>query len=475
MSENTEVEKMELAVNDAMAELRALNLRGNMMNTEGGLDQKRPKAWREYGWPNDVTFQDFRRAFRRTGIAHGAVKKLINKCWSRNPQITDGDVADKNKKETAWEKKLKPFLARDKVWRAFKEADMRRLVGGYSALLIQVRQSGTWSWKDPIKGKVELVKLIPVWRNAIKVLEREKDPTKENFNEPISYSYTPADQENKVAGEDTEIHADRVFILGDIDCDEVPFLEPAYNSLINLEKIEGGSGESFLKNAARQLSVSFDKEIDLSSIAAMHGVALPELKEKFNEAARKVNTGTDMLLINQGATVTPLVANVPDPTPPYMINVQTVAAAWEIPMKILIGMQTGERASTEDAKEFADRCQSRCVSELAHDLYAFFDQMIRVGLVAKVKEYTVVWDELTESTPTEKAATAKVMADINAANMATGEETFTKNEVREAAGYEPVDGGDELGEKEEEEELPPLPTDEEVEANPGPSNTPPEQ
>jgi hypothetical protein len=49
------------------------------------------------------------------------------------------------------------------------------------------------------------------------------------------------------------IHPDRVFILGDYSDDAIGFLEPAYNAFVSLEKVEGGSGESFLKNAARQL------------------------------------------------------------------------------------------------------------------------------------------------------------------------------------------------------------------------------
>ncbi|MCP6524873.1 DUF1073 domain-containing protein, partial [Klebsiella pneumoniae] len=55
------------------------------------------------------------------------------------------------------------------------------------------------------------------------------------------------------------IHPDRVFILGDYSDDAIGFLEPAYNAFVSLEKVEGGSGESFLKNAARQLNVNFEK------------------------------------------------------------------------------------------------------------------------------------------------------------------------------------------------------------------------
>jgi hypothetical protein len=60
---------------------------------------------------------------------------------------------------------------------------------------------------------------------------------------------------------------------------------------VSLEKVEGGSGESFLKNAARQLALSFDKEIDFGSLASMYGVSVDELQDKFNDAAREMNRG----------------------------------------------------------------------------------------------------------------------------------------------------------------------------------------
>lgn len=146
------------------------------------------------------------------------------------------------------------------------------------------------------------------------------------------------------------IHPDRVFILGDYSDDAIGFLEPAYNAFVSLEKVEGGSGESFLKNAARQLNVNFEKEIDFNNLASLYGVSIDELQDKFNEVAGEINRGNDVLMTTQGATVTPLVSAVADPSATYNVNLQTAAAGVDIPTRILVGNQQAERSSTEDQK-----------------------------------------------------------------------------------------------------------------------------
>src|SRR5690606_29874011 len=177
-------------------------------------------------------------------------------------------------------------------------ADKRRLVGRYSGLLLHVRDSK--GWDKPVSAGVKaLVKVTPAWAGSLKPVEFDTDPKSERYGEPTMWQYTEASGHG-VAGQDRKIHPDRLFILGDYTDDAIGFLEPAYNAFVSLEKVEGGSGESFLKNASRQLSVSFDKEVNLQDIASMYGVSIDQLQARFNDAAREVNAGNDMMLLLQG-------------------------------------------------------------------------------------------------------------------------------------------------------------------------------
>lgn len=435
---------LQLAVNHALADASLARARMLAANPTMGLDAKRSTAWCEYGFKEDLTFDDLYRLYRRGGIAHGAVRKIIGTCWLSNPEIIEGEKADETRKVTAWESKAKAVFTH-RFWRAFADADLRRLVGRYAGILLHIRDGKDWNL-PATKGR-GLEKVTVAWAGALVPSAWDTGLNSRTYGQPKMWQYVerlPNGSTRRV-----DVHPDRVFILGDYSSDAIGFLEAAYNAFVSLEKVEGGSGESFLKNAARQLNVNFEKEIDFNNLASLYGVSIDELQEKFNEVAGEVNRGNDVLMTTQGATVTPLVTSVADPGPTYNVNLQTAAAALDIPTKILVGMQTGERASTEDQRYFNARCQSRR-GDLSFDIEDLCDKLVALGILGAVPQKTVIWDDLNASTDAEKLASAKLMADINSASIATGEQPFTGEEIRVAAGYE---GSPEpLGENDEEEE-----------------------
>ena len=439
-------DKLTLAVNHALNDARMARARMGLMAPTMGLDNKRHSAWCEYGFPEQVTYENLYALYRRGGIAHGAVEKLVGKCWQTNPEIIEGDDADESKDETAWEKNTKKVFTK-RLWRAFAEADRRRQVGRYAGILLHINDSRTWD--QPVFRGKSLKKVTIAWAGSLTVSEWVTDQKSADYGQPKQWKYV----ESLPNGGTNQrfVHPDRVFILGDYSNDAIGFLEPGYNACVSLEKVEGGSGESFLKNAARQLNVNFEKEIDFNNLASLYGVSMDELQDKFNEVAGEMNRGNDVLMTTQGATVTPLVTAVADPSATYNVNLQTFAASVDIPVKVLVGMQTGERASTEDQKYFNARCQSRR-GDLSFEIEDFSDKLIDLKIIDAVSEKTVIWDDLNEQTGTEKLANAKTMAEINQTAQGSGENpAFSREEIRTAAGYE---NGDEfpLGEEDGDEQ-----------------------
>lgn len=445
---------LQLAVNHAMHDAALARARMNLLNPLGmGLDDKRAAAWCEYGFKQNLDFHDFYKLYRRNGLASGAVEKLAGTCWKTNPWVIEGDEEDESRKETGWETKAKRVLTA-RLWRRFREADARRLVGRYSGLVLRVKDSG--KWHEPVKGGSKaLVDVVPVWAATLRVSEWNTDLSSENYGKPKFWSYVEQST-NGQPGRNIKIHPDRVFILGDFSGDAIGFLEPVYNNFVSLEKVEGGSGESFLKNAARQLNVNFDKEINFDNLASLYGVKPEELREAMNEAAVEMNRANDVLLNTQGATVTPLVSTVPDPSPTYNINLQTISAGLDIPSRVLVGNQQGERASTEDLKFFYARCQSRRM-DLSFEIEDLVDHLVRIGVLDGTGEKTVMWDDLTEQTFAERLDNAVKMSTINQTALATGEEVFSNDEIRVAGGFdpkdnEPLDEGDDKDEDGDETE-----------------------
>ncbi|WP_436875811.1 anti-CBASS protein Acb1 family protein [Siccibacter turicensis] len=439
-------DKLTLAVNHALNDARMARARMGLMAPTMGLDNKRSSAWCEYGFPEQITNENLYALYRRGGIAHGAVEKLVGKCWQSNPEIIEGDDADESEDETPWEKKSKQVFT-NRLWRAFADADRRRLVCRYSGILLHVRDSNDWNL--PVTKGRGLEKITIAWAGSLTVGEWDTGLNSKTYGQPKMWQYTerlPNGSNRRV-----NIHPDRVFILGDYSDDAIGFLEPAYNAFVSLEKVEGGSGESFLKNAARQQNINFDKEVNFGELASMYGVSVDELQERYNDAARELNRGNDTLLITQGASVTSLVSPVSDPSPTYEVNLQTAAAGVDIPTRILVGNQQAERSSTEDQKYFNARCQSRRI-DLAFEIEDFCDKLMDLQIIDTLSQKAVIWDDLNEQTGTDKLANAKTMGEINQTMQGSGEEpAFSRAEIRTAAGFE-NDDEDPLGEEDGNEE-----------------------
>lgn len=427
----TDKTMLTLAVNTALSERRLSMLRTGLVGGSQGLDSKRTSAWCEYGFKEHLHFRDFYNLYRRGGIAYGAVNKVVSTCWRTPPWIIQGEEEDESRAETPWERSVKGLMRNRLFWKEFKEADRRRLVSRFSGLILHFKDNEEWN--QPVRRGKALEKMTPVWESALKVKDYDKET-----GDPVMWQYI-THGENGTTLSDVDVHPDRVFILGSWTDDAIGFLEPAYNNFVSLEKVEGGSGESFLKNASRQVNINFDPQVNLDAIARAHGVNLDQLQEIYDEVTREVNQGNDATIVTQGATVTPLVAQVPDPNPTYNVNLQSASAALNIPTKILVGMQTGERASTEDQIEFRGTCQSRRENDLGYDIMRLFDHLMRVGTLNTVTQYAVMWDDLTESTREAKLANAKVMMEINVLALSSGAPLFEDNEVRTMAGFDPLE------------------------------------
>ncbi|WP_200794577.1 anti-CBASS protein Acb1 family protein [Klebsiella oxytoca] len=439
-------DKLTLAVNHALNDARMARARMGLLAPTMGLDNKRNAAWCEYGFKEELTFDDLYKLYRRGGIAHGAVEKIVGKCWQTNPEIIEGDASDETRQETAWEKKTKQVFT-NRLWRSLFDADRRRLVGRYAGILLHIRDNKAWNL-EATKGR-GLEKVTVAWAGSLTVSEWDTGLNSKTYGQPKMWQYTerlPNGSTRRV-----DIHPDRVFILGDYTEDAIGFLEPAYNAFVSLEKVEGGSGESFLKNAARQLNVNFDKEIDFNNLASLYGVTVTELQDKFNEVAGEINRGNDVLMTTQGASVTPLVTSVADPSGTYDVNLQTAAAGVDIPTRILVGNQQAERSSTEDQKYMNSRCQTRR-GDLSFEIEDFCDKLIELQIVDSVSQKTVIWDDLNEQTGTERLTNAKTMGEINQTMQGSGENpAFSREEIRTAAGYD-NDEEEPLGEEDGSEE-----------------------
>lgn len=82
---------MQLAVNHAISDMQLRRQRLGLINGgAGGGDEKRPKAWMEYGFPANITLPMLYTMWQRNGVAFGAVAKIVGNCWKTPPTVIEG-------------------------------------------------------------------------------------------------------------------------------------------------------------------------------------------------------------------------------------------------------------------------------------------------------------------------------------------------------------------------------------------------
>ncbi|MCZ4058039.1 DUF1073 domain-containing protein [Pantoea sp. LMR881] len=441
---------------------------------------KRTKLWDEFGYPNDLEFDRYYRAYERNAVGYAAVHKLLDSCWVDNPVIIDGDEDREATETTEWEKRVTKLLKRH--WPKIKDADRRNLIGRYSAILIQFRDSRDWSQpvdRTVVSGLADkaIVKLIPAWESQVKPGNFDTDTLSETYGQPVSYNFN----EQPVGDDGTygpvrgvTVHPDRVIILCEGSEDEnmlagVPYLRAGYNKLLDLEKVSGGSAEGFLKNASRQLGIAFDKDTDMATLKAQAVAAgFKDLGDALNDKIARMNRGTDAALVMQAGSPSVLSVAAADPQPTWEVTANEFAASIQCPFTILFGQQTGRLASDEDKTDWAKRCNGRRWGFMTSVIKSLLERFWTLGVIDEPAsgEVSLAWADLLAPSEKEKIANMQALATVaKDTQSAFGTPAVTENEIRAAGELEPIPEA-------EPPEVPPGdPLSDDPEANPDSGNT----
>lgn len=426
------------------SDLEIIRARQGLMAT--GLDAKRPAAWSEYGYPTTVTFDHLRSAYERGGAGQGAVHRLLDKCWESVPRIKQ----PKADKETPWEAKIGAALKKINGWGKLRDFDRRNMVGRYAGLIYRVRDGKPV--REPMERATELVDIIPVYEDQLRVTAWDSDLNSENFGKPTMWQY----RMRRPDGTDTQgqpdrwedIHPSRVQILAEGSVgdffDGVPLLLAGYNALVDLEKISGGSAEGFLKNAARSIIFQYDPAASPQALTSQDGNTGKSVREIHEEQTQALNRSIDKAIVLQGAEAKTLPTSMIDPEPHFRVAANLFAASVQLPFTILFGQQTGRLASDQDKADYNHRGESRRVNTLTPMLTEFVQRMQAAGIF-EAGEFEIEWPPLDAPGDEQKFAQAKTMTEINKADFdAGGGGVFDGNEIRKKAGYEERDGLEEL-------------------------------
>lgn len=405
----------------------------------GALDAKRPAAWQQYGYPTDITFGHMLAAYERHPAAHGAVHRLLDKCWQELPRIK----SPASDQETPWEQRVNAVLKSVSAWAKLRDFDRRNMIGRYAALIYRVADGK--ALREPLDRAAWLVDLVPVYEDQITVTRWDADQESQTYGQPLMYQFkarrvTNGDQGQPV--EQVDVHPSRVQILaegsvGDM-FDGVPLLRAGFNALVDLEKISGGSAESYLKNSARTMVFTYDKDTAVQAIG--QDGETTSVRQAHEEQARSLNRNQDASIVMQGGTASTLQTTTHDPKPSFEVAANLFAASVRLPFTVLFGQQTGRLASDEDKADYAARAKARQANELTPMLEQFVRRMQAAGII-EAGEFEIEWPPLDAPGDKDKLEILKAMTAAMREAFAAGiQGLFDADELRRAAGFEALQG-----------------------------------
>lgn len=397
----------------------------------------------DFGYKDDLDFFDLYQIFKRNGIAKALVNKTASKTWETMPILKQDD--EKGRDETPLEAEIRKTFKRLRFWQKLKETDRRGLVGEYSGVIFQLADSKPFY--EPVDrvpaGLNGLVSLIPAWEGQLQISEWDQDESSPTWGEPKMMTFTESSVDSDQGKTRAmQVHPDRVYIWSQ---DRTTFndsgLEASYDALVDMVKIRGAGAEGFWKNAKSQpvLEIESDpaKAPNLAQLAEMLGTDLEGLPEALDNQVADWNKGFDQSLMLQGISAKTLEVTLPQPKEFYDIALGDAAAPWEIPIRALVGNQTGERATQEDQAALNKMGMSRREDYVEQNAYDVIDRLVKYRILPDM-DWHLDWEELTGASEEQRFERMGKMADANQKMAPTGDAVFTPDEMRDVVDLPPL-------------------------------------
>lgn len=412
-------------------------------------------TWSEFGYPEQLDFSMHWNFFNRSGFAKAGVMRIVEKCWTENPSITDGEPdkkrKDKKRKDkTDFEKDIEYLIEKHALFETFFDADWMNRVGRYSGIIIGAKEQNETTPDKPMQNLMSvesIVNLIPVFESQ---LDTSKVQTVSDFNDPnyglptyYNYRSNVDGDRNPITTQDVQLDPSRVFIIAEGKSGNsiygTPVNEAGFNSLMELHAVCSGGATTIKKNSKQR----FIANINDNQVASVLSTD-PKKKAAFDSQVDNFNKGGSPSLLVYGMDITSMQSQIADPTSPFNNSLNAYAASIGIPSTVIIGVQANKQATDTNDDAFNEAAMTRCNKVITPFITAFIKKLIDLGAVRPPNEKIVVtWPDLTEPSTAEKMDVGKKMGEINKSGRNSGiGPVYTPEEIRLATGYEPEPEGE---------------------------------
>lgn len=400
-------------------ELRVLSSVNRLNLGAGGLQgqgfQGDRDLYKSVGWIENPSMSTYISYYERS-IGKAVVNKKPDYTWNGAIKLK---VPDKDSKlPEAWKKIEQEFGLTD----IFNKADKLAGILQYSVIMLGLDDDNASKPQMDVVGKDSegnevnrnlKLNFVKVFRQDHATVEKiHGDVSSPLFGKPAIYSIdsinssttnqglTPGSQASgssnstiiSPVGEDGKpvtsnikvsstrvIHIAENLLEGDIY--GTPRMEACLNNIQDVDKVHGGSAEMFWRGAMPgwAFNIDADAEYDTDDIDAM------------DQQIDNMLLGLQRSLKLQGITPTSLAPQVSDPRPHSEVQWKSISAITNIPMRILIGSESGELASSEDADNWDSEIKSRRDTDCERWLRDFINKCMAFGILPQELEYEIIW------------------------------------------------------------------------------------
>ena len=404
---NQTQEKIEAAVfNDVQQQLyrRQLMLGAQDVNTSP-LDRT---YWQMFGYPECITKYEYQKMYDRNPVAHRVVELYPAECWQQLPKIYDSDAPAKS----SFEIQIDELFHKHNIWSMLRRVDVLSGIGNFGILLMGVGDGK--SLREPVdlsplpngerrKYKLQYIRAFPHSQVTISASETNKMSRRYGHPEYYRIQFQPNDFITDIEGNidlsEQDVHWTRVIHVADnrevSEIYGIPRLQLVYNALLDLEKVFGSSGEMFWKGAYPGFVVeATDNQLGTVQIDS----------ESIRHEIEKYENNLQRWMALKNAHVNPLSSSYSDPSNHIKTCLDQIALAIGCPMRILLGSERGELASSQDGVLWRKRLMERQGSYITPFIIRPVVQyLINCGMVDVPydRDFHVEWPDLSTETEAE--------------------------------------------------------------------------
>jgi hypothetical protein len=367
-----------------------------------------------YVGQSDLNYDKYVAQYTRQDLAKAVINRPVNATWSGELSLFESSDVEETRLEEAWKDLDNKLALRSK----FARVDKLTGLGKYGVLLLGFDDvSDKEGFKRPVSsGDRELLYVKPLGESSATIEEYELNTNNERYGLPSLYKVITKDPKG---GSETNVfvHWTRVIhVAGDLlesETEGTPRLESIFNRLKDVEKIVGGSAEMFWRGARPGYASEVNPDFTLTE---ENEDALQDQLDEYEHNLRRI-------LVLTGMKLNPLAPQVSDPLPSLNAQIQMISADTGIPMRVLLGSERGELASTQDRSSWLEAIQSRR-KEFAEPciVIPFVERCIQCGVLPEAGKngYTIEWSDLWAMSDKDKAEVGRARAEALRAYGAAG-------------------------------------------------------